>query len=232
MFIHQDGKSNILKGSCFELEIIKEVKKVKPNVGLLNPPYKSDKKKATDEYEFILNNLDCLEQGGKCVAIVPMSCALAQKGKMYEWKKQILENHTLEAVFSMPDELFFNSKVGVVSCIMVFTAKRKHPDNKKTYFGYYKKDGFVKRKTKGRIDLYNIWKDIKKDWITNYQNKENVPGLSVNIFVTAKDEWCAEAYMETDYNKLDRDDFIKSVKDFVFFKELYLNNSDYEISKN
>ena len=76
-----------------------------------------------DEYEFILNNLDCLEQGGKCVAIIPMQSALAQTGKVFEYKKKVLEQHTLEAVFSMPDELFFNSKVGVVSCIMVFTAK-------------------------------------------------------------------------------------------------------------
>ena len=49
MFIHQDGKSNILNGSCFEDEIIEIVKKFKPTVGLLNPPYKSDKKNDVDE---------------------------------------------------------------------------------------------------------------------------------------------------------------------------------------
>lgn len=63
MFIHQDGKSNILNGSCFDEDITKEVKMYRPTVGLLNPPYKSDKKNDVDEYEFILNNLDCLEQG-------------------------------------------------------------------------------------------------------------------------------------------------------------------------
>lgn len=223
MFIHQDGKSNILNGSCFDEDILNEVKKYKPTVGLLNPPYKSDKKNDTDEYEFILNNLDCLEQGGKCVAIIPMQSALAQTGKVYEFKKKVLEQHTLEAVFSMPDELFFNSKVGVVSCIMVFTAKRPHPTNKKVYFGYYKDDGFVKRKTKGRVDLYGKFeKEIKQDWITSYMNKEEKPGFSVTKVVTADDEWCAEAYMETDYTKLSKDDFIKSVKDFVYFKNIYL----------
>lgn len=229
MFIHQDGKTNIFHGSCFDKEIIKQVKNVKPTVGLLNPPYKSDKKKDTDEFEFILNNLDCLEQGGKCVAIVPMQSAIAQTGKVYEWKKKVLEQHTLEAVFSMPDELFFNSKVGVVSCIMVFTAKRLHPKGKKTYFGYYKNDGFVKRKNKGRIDLYQKFeKEIKKEWIINYQNHENIAGLSVNHVITAEDEWCAEAYMETDYSVLSKVDFERSIKDFVFFKEIYLN----EISKD
>lgn len=223
MFIHQDGKSNILKGSCFDPEIIEEIKKFKPTVGLLNPPYKSDKKNDVDEYEFVLNNLDLLEQGGKCVAIIPMQSALAQTGKVYEYKKKVLEQHTLEAVFSMPDELFFNSKVGVVSCVMVFTAKRPHPKNKKVYFGYYKNDGFVKRKTKGRVDLYQKFeKEIKEDWITAYMNKEERAGFSVNRIISAEDEWCAEAYMETDYSKLSKDDFTQTIKDYVYFKELYL----------
>jgi type I restriction-modification system DNA methylase subunit len=148
MFIHQDGKSNILNGNCFEDEFIEIVKKFKPTIGLLNPPYKSDKKNDVDEYEFILNNLDCIEQGGRCVAIIPMQSATAQSGKVLEFKKKLLSKHTLEAVFSMPDELFFNSKVNAVTCVMVLTSKRPHPINKKVYFGYYKNDGFVKRKNK------------------------------------------------------------------------------------
>lgn len=225
MFIHQDGKSSILNWSCFDEDIIKAVKKVKPTVGLLNPPYKSDKKNDTDEYEFILNNLDCLEQWGKCVAIIPMQSALAQTGKVYEYKKKILEEHTLEAVFSMPDELFFNSKVWVVSCIMVFTSKRPHPKNKKVYFGYYKEDGFVKRKAKWRVDLYHKFeKEIKEKWITTYMNKDDIPWFSITKVISAEDERCAEAYMETDYSNLSKDDFIKSVKDFIYFQELYLWN--------
>jgi len=199
MFIHQDGKSNILNGSCFDGEIIKEVKKFKPNIGLLNPPYKS-KKGDDEEFDFILNNLDSLEQGGKCVAIVPLSLGQEQTGKILELKKKLLELHTLEAVFSMPDELFFNSKVSTVTCIMVFTAKRPHPKNKKTFFGYYKNDGFVKRKNKGRIDLHQKFeKEIKDKWITTYMNREEKAGFSVTKEIAPGDEWCAEAYMETDY---------------------------------
>ncbi|MFA5155041.1 MAG: N-6 DNA methylase [Patescibacteria group bacterium] len=218
MFIHQDGKSNILNGSCLDGEIIKKVKKFKPTAGLLNPPYKSDKKKDTEELEFVFDNLECLVQGGKCVAIVPMQSALAQSGRIYEWKKKLLSQHTLEAVFSMPDELFFNSDVGVVACVMVFTAKRPHPAGKKTYFGYYKKDGFVKRKTKGRIDLYEEFeRKIKNKWIVNYQNRETIPGFSVTKEITAKDEWCPEAYMETDYSGLVRKDFEKTLVEYCSF---------------
>lgn len=87
-----------------------------------------------------------------------MQRALAHKGKLFELKKKLLEKHTLEAVLSMPNELFFNSKVSVVSCVMVLTAHRPHPKSKQTYFGYYKDDGFIKRKiSDGLLIRYIQW---------------------------------------------------------------------------
>lgn len=228
MFIHQDGKSNILNGSCFDEEIIEKVKKYKPNIGLLNPPYKS-KKGDDEELDFVLNNLDCLEQGGKCVAIVPLSLGQEQKGKILELKRKLLEQHTLEAVFSMPDELFFNSKVATVTCIMVFTAKRPHPKNKKTFFGYYKNDGFVKRKNKGRIDLYQKFeKEIKEKWIVNYMNREERAGFSVTKQISPEDEWCAEAYMETNYAEFN--DFLCVQKLLEYSTFLYANKLKSSVS--
>ena len=217
MYIHQDGKTNIINGSCFDEEIIEKVKAKKPTVGFLNPPYKSNKKTDTDELEFILNNLECLVDGGTCIAIVPMQSALSQSGKVLELKKKLLEKHTLQAVLSMPDELFFNSKVGVVSCSMIFTAHKPHPNNKETYFGYYKDDGFVKRKTKGRIDAYGKWYGIEEKWLSNFINRKNEPGFSVNQIITAEMEWSAEAYMETNYSNLSDDNFIQTQLNYVTF---------------
>lgn len=225
MYLHDDGKTNLINGDCFKEENISKVKEFKPNIGFLNPPYKANKKIDTEELEFIVNNLECLQPNGICVAIVPMSCALAQKGKMLEIKKRLLSKHTLEAVMSMPDELFFNSNVGVISCIMVFTAHRPHESNKESYFGYWKDDGFVKRKTKGRYDAFNKWPKIKETWINSYINKKSIPGLSVMQTVKAEDEWCAEAYLETDYSKLSKEDFLRTLKNFVFINELYLKNN-------
>lgn len=234
MFIHQDGKTNISNGSCFDETIIEKIKEIKPTVGLLNPPYKADKKTDTEELEFVFNNLECLEQGGKCVAIVPMSSALAKKGKILEIKKKLLEQHTLDAVLSMPDELFFNSDVNVVSCIMVFTAKRPHPKDKKTFFGYFKDDGFAKRKNKGRIDVNSKWNSIKENWIRAYINKESIAGLSVNRAIDPKDEWCAEAYMETDYSTLNSSSFSQSILLYVSFELLnkIINKASNESSTN
>jgi len=217
MYIHQDGKTNIINGSCFEEDIIKEVKAKKPTVGFLNPPYKGDKKTDTDEFEFILNNLECLVDGGTCIAIVPMQTALATSGKVLEFKKQLLAKHTLEAVLSMPDELFFNSKVGVVSCIMIFTAHKPHDKNVETYFGYYKNDGFEKRKNIGRTDVNGKWESIKEKWVNYYKRRKEEPGFSVKRFVTAEMEWCAESYLETDYSTIVDADFEDTILNYVTF---------------
>ncbi len=221
MYIHQDGKTNIINNSCFEPEVVEAVKAKKPTVGFLNPPYKSDKKNDIDELEFVLNNLECLVDGGTCVSIIPMSCALAQSGKTYELKKKLLEKHTLEAVFSMPNELFFNSKVAVGTCIMIFTAHRRHKTDKEVFFGYFKDDGFDKRKNLGRIDVNGRWKDhIKKEWLRAYKNRKSIDGLSILKEVTAEDEWCAEAYMETDYSKLSFEDFEEVIKRYTLFDQI------------
>jgi type I restriction-modification system DNA methylase subunit len=223
MYIHQDGKTNIINGSCFDEEIICDIKSRKPTIGFLNPPYQGNKKTDTDELEFILNNLECLVDGGTCIAIVPMQKALATSGIVLELKKKLLEKHTLEAVLSMPDELFFNSDVNVVTCVMIFTAHKKHSPTKKTFFAYCKNDGFIKRKIQGRFDGLGKWEVIKKKWVSYYldENRKEEAGFSVNKTVTAYNEWCAEAYMETDYANLTERDFEDTVLNYVTF---LLNN--------
>jgi hypothetical protein len=218
MIIHNDGKSNIILGDCFDRSSINDIRnRFKPSVGFLNPPY-AIKKDDIEEFAFIWNNLEMLKKGGTCISIIPMSCALAQSGEMLSWKQKIMQEHTLEAVMSMPDDLFHNSKVGVVTCVMIITAHIPHPKGKKTWFGYWKNDGFVKVKNKGRIDAKESWAETKKQWVAAYLNKEVLPGNSVMKEVTSDDEWCAEAYMETDYSFLKQEDFEKSVKNFLMFK--------------
>ena len=218
MYIHQDGKTNIIHDNCFKKDIMDHIKSKKPTVGILNPPYKADKKKDTEELKYVLNNLECLVEGGKCVAIVPMQCALASRGKIYNLKEKILKYHTLEAVLSMPDELFFNSDVGVVTCVMVITAHKPHPSEKKVYLGYYKDDGFAKNKLQRRADINNKWGDVSKMWLEHFIDRCEEPGLSVVRNLQAKDEWCAEAYMKTDYANINsKIPFENTVHDYVSY---------------
>jgi hypothetical protein len=232
MLIHGDGRSNLFKGSCFELkkEIekrIQENKFYKPNVGFLNPPYKKKGSKDKEELEFILNNLQYLEKSSLCIAIVPMSVALTTTGYILSLKQKLLQEHTLDAVLSMPNELFKNSRATPNTCIMIFKAKEPHIENKEVWFAYCKDDGFTNRKTQGRADYNNKWEnDIKNYWVFNYINKKTISGFSTAKTVKVEEEWCAEAYMETNYNVLDDDSFNDTIMRYLGFNLYHKNKID------
>ena len=218
MIIHGDGKTNVYLGDCFDVtNQIKE--EFKPTIGFLNPPYKS-KKSDAEELDFVINNLNTLQKGGKCLAIIPLSCAIATKGEVLERKKKILDNHTLEAIMSMPEDLFHNSKVGVVTCIFVITAHIPQPKGKKTWLGYWREDGFVKTKGKGRVDLNDTWTAKKEDWLNTYINRETKNGLSLTKELKAADEWCAENYLVANYEKIGFELFKKSTQRFLAYRLL------------
>ncbi|WP_198926468.1 N-6 DNA methylase [Acidithiobacillus thiooxidans] len=214
MILRGDGKANLHQASCFDDAVIKAVKKMKPNVGMLNPPYAQSKSDAElHELYFVKQMLDCLEPGSMGIAIVPMSCAISPNSA----RDEMMKHHTLDAVMSMPQELFY--PVGTVPCIMVWIADKPHAKSaKKTWFGYWRDDGFVKTKHKGRIDLYDRWPTIRDRWVETYRNREVHAGESVMHTVTAADEWCAEAYMATDYEKVSASSLAQSVKDYLAFK--------------
>lgn len=215
MILQGDGKSGISPVSCFE--DIERIKSKKPNVGLLNPPYKSNADDP-EELEFILNNLAALEVNGTCVAIVPISTVLASDGPGLLLKQRLMKEHTVEAVMSMPEDLFHNSDVGVITCTLVVTAHKPHTTGKKTWLGYWRDDGFVKQKGKGRIDAYHKWKGIKDGWLTAFRNREVDGKTSVMAQLSASDEWCAEAYITTDYSTLSASDFARELRKYLSYR--------------
>lgn len=214
MILRGDGKANLHQASCFDDAVINAIRRLKPNVGMLNPPYAQSKSDAElHELYFVKQMLDCLEPGAMGIAIVPMSCAIAPNPV----RDELMKHHTLDAVMSMPQELFY--PVGTVTCIMVWIAGKPHvKSDRKTWFGYWRDDGFVKTKHKGRIDQNEVWPFIRDRWIEMYRNREVHAGESVMQKVGPHDEWCAEAYMETDYSALTQADFEKVVQNYALFK--------------
>ncbi|MEO6824607.1 MAG: N-6 DNA methylase [Nitrosospira sp.] len=211
MILRGDGKANLYQGSCFDTAITKAIKRHKPNIGLINPPYAKSKEDLS-ELRFVEHMLDTLQKGGTGVAIVPVSCATACSAE----KRSILGKHAFEAVMSMPPEVFF--PVGVVTCIMVFTASIPHETaNKKTWFGYWREDGLVKVKNLGRVDRDGTWPSTRDRWIECWRNREVHAGESVTARVGPEDEWVAEAYMETDYSTLTQKDLEKVLLDRALF---------------
>lgn len=89
---------------------------------------------------------------------------------------------------------------------------------------HFKNDGFEKRKHLGRIDARNRYTDLKDKFLYAYRNNDVVPGLSARQEVGVDDEWCAEAYMETDYSTLCENDFISTIKKYVAYK--FLNDEE------
>jgi type I restriction-modification system DNA methylase subunit len=217
MIIRKDGKSNIFHGDCFNPEIKEMLKEKHLTIGLINPPYSQ---KDHEELQFVECLLDVLSPQGTAVVVVPMSCALGTKFK--NTRERLFKKHTLKAVFSMPDDIFYSNSASTVVCVMVWEAHNPHDCTNETFFGFYKDDGFVKRKKLGRIDAFNKWEIIKSEWLKLYRNRDVKEGLSARHSVTHKDEWCAEAYMETDYSKLNQADFEKKMKEYIAFK--FLNN--------
>ena len=212
MILRGDGKANLYQGSCFDVDIAKAVKKHKCDVGFLNPPY-SQGTQDLHELKFIQQALSLLEPKSLCIAIVPMSCAISK----HPLRAELMKEHHLEAVMSMPDDLFY--PVGTVTCIMVWRSGTPHMKvNKKTWFGYWKEDGFTKVKHRGRVDTELTWESISAGWVDTFRNREVIPGQSVLKMVGPDDEWCAEAYIETDYSQLDSDYFVSTVKNHVAYQ--------------
>ena len=213
MILRGDGKTNLYQGSCFDDTLFGKIKGT-ATAGFMNPPY-SQKGDNLHEWDFIIRMLDGLSKNATGIAIVPMSLVMDKN----PLREKLLSEHRLEAVMSMPDDLFY--PVGVVTCIMVFTAHTPHDSDEhhESWFGYWKNDGFIKDKVLGRIPKNEeSWNKIKEEWLASFSNKKDVPGMSVRKRVTKDDEWCAEAYLETDYESLSEKDFEEELKKYWMFK--------------
>ena len=213
MLIHSDGNSNIVKGSCFALA--DWIKDAKPNVILMNPPYngqrihlpasyvnawKKDKKEDPSKglyfVKYLADTLNSINHQAKLAVLLPVACAIGTSGEIARLKRKILEENTLDAVFTLPNEIFYPG-ASASACCMVFKIGIKHTDisNPDTFFGYCKDDGFKKKKNLGRVEQIDSatgksrWVEIEKEWIELYRNRRSVDGLSATHKVSGDDEW-------------------------------------------
>ena len=241
MLIHSDGNSNIRQGSCFALA--DWIKEAKPNVVLMNPPYngqrihlpksyvdtwakdkKEDPSKGLYFVKYIADTLNSINHHAKLAVLLPVACAIGTSGEIARLKEEILKENTLDAVFTLPNEIFYPG-ASASACCMVFKIGTKHSDvsNPDTYFGYYKEDGFKKKKNLGRVEQLDVntgkskWLEIEKEWIELYRNRKAVDGLSATHKVNGDDEWLCEAYMKTDYTKLTAQDFQQTINDYLAY---------------
>jgi len=244
MLIHNDGNTNIIQASCFKKD--EWIKEANIDKVLMNPPYNAQMSSCEEEYvktwKKIKKNGKILEKKedpskgfhfvyhiakvvkkGKLAVLLPMQCAIGTDSEIEKYKELMLQENHLDAVFSLPSDIFHPGASANVCC-MVFELGVRHKNvSEGTFFGYYKDDGFRKKKNLGRIERINpetgqgMWEDIEKLWLDTYKQRKVIKGLSAVHKVSYQDEWLCEAYMETDYSTLTPADFERSVRNFVAY---------------
>lgn len=241
MLIHGDGNSNIIKDSMFNKG--NWIKNADVNIILMNPPYNAAKKSSNPDYtktwgskikqdpskglhfvEWVAEQVvgESGNKIAKLAVLLPMQAAIGNSSEIRSYKKKMLEKYTLEAVFSLPKEIFYPG-ANAVACCMIFDLSQPHnKSDRDTFFGYFKEDNFEKRKGLGRVERTDengesLWETTKKLWLDLYKNKREVAGLSVMHKVSYEDEWLAEAYMETDYSQITEREFQQTINEFLSF---------------
>lgn len=215
MLFRGDGKSKIFNIDFFSNEATDILKKVKPTIGFINPPYGGRDNKANPtkkEIQFLEKMLDNVSRYG--VIISPLSTYF----KDDVIRNRILSKHTLKSVINMPNELFAPN-ASTHTAIALFETNLPHK-NKEVIFYDLNDDGFVLSKNKGRTDVYNKWVNIKKDFLnkldkpTKYNDNINLVYKSIDD----NDEWILQAHMKTDYSSLSNNHFILTLKQYLIFE--------------
>lgn len=236
MLIHGDGNSNVVQDSMFKRA--GWIAENDINIVLMNPPYNATKKCCDPDYtknwgaqkkEDPSKGLHFVEWVArhvpstcKMAVLLPMQAAIGHSGDVKVFKKKMLDHYTLDAVFSLPTEMFYPGAAAVACCMIFDLSQRHEKSNRDTFFGYFKDDKFIKRKGLGRVEMIDsmgnsLWAQTEELWLRLYKNKREVPGLSVMHRVSWDDEWLAEAYMETDYSTLTQNDFQKVLNDYLSY---------------
>ena len=138
MILRGDGKTGVKKMDAFDDS---EFPFGKADVVLMNPPFPH--KKTDDPPEkFVSRALEGLKRKGLAAIIVPSS--LLVKGDKKEWRENTLSEHRLEAVFTLPTELF-QPYAAATTVIIVLRKGVPHGDHE-TFFCRISNDGFRLKK--------------------------------------------------------------------------------------
>ena len=254
MLFRGDGKSNILNYDFFSPEFDENFEKKlkeldeKPTIGFINPPYsgsftnyaelqkfKSNKNSNSKNKKPWMKEISFLEKMCKIcsryvVMIEPPQAFMSES----DIRDNLLKENTLKAVINMPKDLFQpNASTG--SSIIVIETNRPHDFSKCVDFYNLKSDGFELAKKKGRRDVYKKWNGIKKRMLEDidapwYRNPKNINNIThCYVKIKKKDEWLIQAFSKVEFEKITKNDFEKTIKEFVIFntkKDLGLLDKD------
>lgn len=216
MILRGDGKSNLKRDDIFHVE--KELYKDKITKALINPPYSQAKTKNLShlsEISFINETLSLMKTGSKLAAIVPQSTMIGKTKNDKNYKREILENHSLDTVITLNKDTFYG--VGVNPCITIFTAGFPQDDKKRVNFINFSDDGYVVRKHVGLVG--DGTEKSKKEYLLNVLNdyEDADTNFLVKSSITWEDEWLHSFFYYNEEIPTD-EDFEKTIADYLSFE--------------
>jgi len=217
MILRGDGQSNLICDDFFR-HAASDLQTNGITVGLINPPYSQGNKDNPGFYEicFVQHLLDSVVKGGRVAAIVPLSTAIGKTNDEIEIKKEIFKQHTIEGVISLNKQTFYG--VGIVPCIMVFTAGEPHPADKLVKFINFEDDGFEVRMHLGLMETERA-KDRRQYLLDCWRGKiQDYPSkFMVETIIKDTDEWLHSFYYYNDEIPTEAD-FLNSIADYLTFE--------------
>lgn len=226
MILRKDGNSN-LECCDFLRKNAAQVQMKGATVGLMNPPYSQGTKADHTQYElsFIEHLLDSLTVGARAAVIVPQSSMTGKSKAEQDFKKSIMEHHTLEGVITCNTDTFYG--VGTNPVIAVFTAHEPHDADKVCKFIDFRDDGYEVRAHVGLVEGDSA-KDKKQHLLDVWNGHAEAPSkFCVESTVKPEDEWLHSFYYFNDEIPTDAD-FEKAIGDYLTFEfSMVMQNREY-----
>ena len=162
MIFRGDGKNNIIEGNTFTTCLKKlslnghssaSYTEERPEAGneavtrvLMNPPFAL--KGSTDkEYLFVSQALSVMADGRILFSLLPLGALFGAKSDRVWRRDELLANHTLLAVLTLPSELFYPAAKKQVAAIIVKKGG-PHPREQSVFWARIARDGHVTSKSK------------------------------------------------------------------------------------
>lgn len=190
---------------------------------LMNPPFALEKQDEA-EYEFVQHALEQVEDGGLVFAILPAP-VLVKSGAPLTWRRdRLLPEHTLRAVISFPEDLFYPVSIDTVGVIL--EKGRPHKKSDKVVWARVAYDGHVKVKGKRMANdratnqLAAITEAVSTSISKRNSKIESVPGLLKKHPIDFRDsllELVPQAYLDEPVPTVDevRLDLQHAVKEYL-----------------
>ncbi len=203
MLIHKDGKTNLEQMDSRSQEACNWIKSKKITKVLMNPPYE----RKCQPHLIIQNVLNNCSKGTKAAFLLPDKKLEKFSEK---WRKDVFSKHRLIKIIKLPEKTFDE---GVTVSIFIFECGYAQ-ENSEIFTCYIEEDGLERVKNQGRQDLKHKWKSIEDMWVEFIHKQSGHKSIK-----WIKPSECLSYQKDEKLFEIFEEDFIKSMMDYLMYKE-------------